>query len=501
MGGERAAVSARVALGMTLFVAFAAGFGVMMLEMLGGRLMTPFFGTSVYQWGATIGVVLTALSVGYWWGGRLGDGPHAGQSLLAALLVAALWAALTPRLLTPLLWGLRPLGPIVGALAGSMLVLAVPAGCLAMASPICARAVFDDLGKAATAAGLAYAWGSIGSIGGTAVASFVMVPLAGLAWSYTAATAVIAIAATLQALRLRRYDLVVGAAGILGLSLLLTAFPDQRPASVVHDTESPYGRVTVVDQGDLRFLFASDIDHYQTAMRRDDGGALTLRYHDMLLAAPVLAGRPAPRVLMLGVGGGTSLRQIAANWPDAALVGVDIDPEILDVARTLFGLSTLTNLRLAERDARLWVEQDAAIYDVILVDLYRGGQMPFHVGTAEFFQAVARRLAPGGVVMANVLDHDFPALTGALVATARTAFPTVLLADALTGRNKALVAFREAVTLDEVRRRLSETAAPPDAAGVAAEVAETVREWDSRSFPVLTDDWSDGEFRGSVAVN
>src|SRR5690606_36008440 len=69
-------------------VAFATGWTILMPEILVGRLLAPFFGYSIYQWGALIGVVMAALAFGYYLGGRVGDRPDAGRFLLTALVVS-----------------------------------------------------------------------------------------------------------------------------------------------------------------------------------------------------------------------------------------------------------------------------------------------------------------------------------------------------------------------------------------------------------------------------
>lgn len=172
--------------------AFSAGWSLMMMEILGGRLMAPHFGYSVYQWGAVIGVVMTFMAAGYWTGGQLGDGPKAVPALRAALLAGVAAAALTPWLGKPMLADAAGrFNAVEGSVVGAALILGLPSFALAMVSPICAG--LSSLTGAA-AAGRIYAVGTLGSIGGTFFASFYAIPQVGVSAGYALAAVLPALA-------------------------------------------------------------------------------------------------------------------------------------------------------------------------------------------------------------------------------------------------------------------------------------------------------------------
>ncbi|HEY0836311.1 MAG TPA: fused MFS/spermidine synthase, partial [Azospirillum sp.] len=226
---------------------------------------------------------------------------------------------------------------------------------------------------------------------------------------------------------------------------------------------------------------------------RKDGGPTGL-YYDLFAAAPALAsGR---RVLILGLAGGVAAREIGRAWPDADILGVELDPAVVDVAREHFGLSAGVRTRVA--DARRFVQTSAETHDVILVDLYNGTVIPFFTATREFFAAVRQRLAPGGMVMMNVASPaDRDVLVGPLAATLAAVFPSVFVADAGNG-NYFLIATAEARTLADVRVRLE--SAPAPALYASRRVAETIRPLDGAGHPVLTDDRSDIDLRSLAAL-
>ena len=256
--------------------------------------------------------------------------------------------------------------------------------------------------------------------------------------------------------------------------------------------ETPHNTIMVrEDDREIR-LHLNVLWATQSRLRKD--GSPTGLYYDLFSAAPAMAG--GTRVLVLGLAGGAAAKEILAAWPDADILGVELDAAVVDVARERFGLSP--KVRVAVADARRHVETSTEQHDVVIVDLYSTAIIPFFTATREFFAAVERRVAPGGILLMNVaspLDRD--ALVGPLAATQGAVFPSVFVADAGRG-NYLLVATKERRTLDDVRVRLQK--APDAAAYAASRILETLAPADTAGQPVLTDDRSDIDQRSLAAL-
>lgn len=457
--------------------AFAAGWVVMSLQLLGGRLMAPDFGQTIHQWGALIGATLAAMTLGYWLASRCG-----ARALPALLAVGALWAGLTPWLGRPVCaWAEAMLGPVAGSLLAAFVLMGPPGFALAAVSPLCV-ALLARGGSVAGASGLVSALGALGSIGGTFYGAFLAIPLLGLAGGYASAAVLAAVAALAAGLAWR---LVA-----LALVPLVPAAMAQRDfaAGFLELRETPYNTIMVSEvPGGL--VLALNSPNVTQSLRRHDGGP-TGYYWDVLAAVPALAqGRSA---LFLGVAGGTAVEQTLRAWPDLRAMGVEIDPAVIEVARRRFGLS----IPVAAQDARRFVAEAGERFDVIVIDLYATGQIPAHVATREFYAAVARRLAPGGVVALNVYGAGDPAaVVGPVAATLAAVFPGLLAADA-GGGNMILLAWAEAMDLATARSRLALVPHP---------AAERLREALAAPDPgwervVLTDDRSDLELRAARAL-
>jgi hypothetical protein len=154
-----------------------SGFFVMAIELLGGRLLAPYFGSSIYVWGAIITVFMLALSLGYLWGGRASLYAPSLQRLGLMLLAAAASA------LPALLWGDSVLehlsarigDPRYGSLVAAALLFFLPTCVSGMVSPYAVRLLVADRASAGQLAGRLYFVSTFGSAAGTILTSFYLV--------------------------------------------------------------------------------------------------------------------------------------------------------------------------------------------------------------------------------------------------------------------------------------------------------------------------------------
>jgi len=124
----------------------------------------------------------------------------------------------------------------------------------------------------------------------------------------------------------------------------------------------------------------------------------------------------APRkILMLGLGGGSISTYLGRFMPEAAITTVEVDPGVITAAKTYFGLRETERMRYHAGDGRVFLNRNSELYDLILLDAYRGGYVPFHLLTREFYTLVKQRLTPGGAAAFNV--HDGSKLYASTVKT------------------------------------------------------------------------------------
>jgi spermidine synthase len=126
---------------------------------------------------------------------------------------------------------------------------------------------------------------------------------------------------------------------------------------------------------------------------------------------------------MLGLGGGSISTYLGRFMPEAAITTVEIDPGVITAAKTYFGLRETERMRYRAGDGRVVLNRGSELYDLILLDAYRGGYVPFHLLTREFYTLVKQRLAPGGAAAFNV--HDGSKLYASTIRTLSEVFPAL----------------------------------------------------------------------------
>jgi len=200
---------------------------------------------------------------------------------------------------------------------------------------------------------------------------------------------------------------------------------------VVHETRSEYSRIRVVDHGSQRALYFvgdADLDVVETLIDLRQPHVLQHAYSRTAMAG--LLYRPEPSsCLLIGLGGGAIVRFLNHHWPALALDVVEIDPEVVRVAREYFGTVESPGTRIHVADGREFLERSTARYDLILIDAHLHPDArtdstghPLSLRSDSFYRSVQDRLAPGGVVMFNMIAGRDSA---SYLESLRGAFPAV----------------------------------------------------------------------------
>lgn len=427
---------------------FAVGMGSLGAEIAAVRLLAPYFGASTVVWANTIGVVLVALSLGYWLGGRLADRRPELRGLCALALVAAGLLALVPFAADPLLdAGVDALdsvsaGAFLGSLLAVLVLVAVPVLLLGAVAPYAIRLGVTTLEEAGRVSGRLYAISTAGSLVGTLASSLLLIPLVGTRRTFLIFALTIAVVALpgLWAGR-RRYAAVAVPVAIVVLMALpvgtLKAASDS--GRTVHEADTEYQYARVVERADGSRILELNEGQAQHSLWRP-GTVLTGGYWDGMLVAPfagataaTLGGpgdgtAPGPRrVAILGNAAGTNARAYVALFPRTRVDGVEIDAELSEIGKRWFGLREGPRLALHHEDARPFLRRTDARYDVIAIDAYRQPYIPFYLSTREFFELCRDRLAPGGVIVINIGHPEGQDdLERVLTATIAEALPNVV---------------------------------------------------------------------------
>ena len=448
---------------------FVVGIGTLGAEIAAVRLMSPFFGASTIVWANTIGVVLVALSIGYWLGGRLGDEHPTVQGLCKVVLAAAVLLAIVPLVARPFLdLSVEALdeieaGAFVGSLVGVLFLIAIPIVMLGTCSPWAIRLAVPDVQHAGRVAGRLYAISTVGSLLGTLLAALLLIPLIGSQRTFLLFACMIALVAA-GGLGWKFAAVPVALAAAIALPVGTVKATNDGEVIYETETENQYVRVVEEDDGD-RLLELNEGQAVHSLYR--PGTFLTDNVWDGYLVLPFTGlSEPPERMAILGNAAGTTARAYGRYFPATRIDGVEIDAELEEVGRRYFDMGSAENLTVHNEDARPWLRRAEGGYDVIMVDAYRQPYIPFYLATREFFELVRERLAPGGVVIVNAGhpegNDDLETVLGSTMADV---FPEVLR-DPIEATNTLLMASEAPISAANLLRRLRDL--PPDLQRIGA---------------------------------
>lgn len=413
------------------FTVTITGAAVMVLELLGTRVIGPFYGVSLYVWSSLIAVTLIALAAGYFLGGFLADRAP-GLRLPHIVAFAALSTVVIPFETGPVLRATNPLGLRAGAFVAALTLFLPPLTALAMVGPYVIKQAARDLRAVGTVAGLVYAVSTVGSVIGTLLLGFFLLPafgtrtilvslsllLAGLtflvAWHDRPAGAPLRSLALLSAL-----TAMIAAGASASLSASRTA---AEGFTVRSDAESLYGWVRVVDDERHGYrLLLSDASVLSAVDVKNDRSLLG--YQEVLSLLPAIH-RDATRALLIGLGGGHVARDLKTQG--IVTDTIEIDPAVAEAARRWFHFEP-TGLFLVG-DARYEITRLTARYDLIVHDCFTGGAEPTHLLTQEMLRELRGLLKDGGVLALNYVGFrtgDGADAVAAVYRTLKSLFPSV----------------------------------------------------------------------------
>ncbi len=432
-----------------LVLVFIAGTATMSLEFAASRLLTPVFGSSIYTWGSLIGVVLVGLSLGYHVGGRLADKNPDFEKFCSILFSSGLYVVFIPFISSSVIDFTSTImldmpssgndGNNLKSLFATFLLLAIPTFLLGMISPYAIKLATKTLDRLGNISGNLYSVATIGSIAGTFVTVFVLIPVFEIN-HILYGLGVLLISSSLVGLRTVPKVLVFSIIVVVFYSLV---FDDNQiisldlhhvhfyPGKLIHEAETLYSHLDVIDNYNSvnnRALFLNGYLHSQ--MNKDNPNDLVVDYTKFFPLGMGL-NNDAKKVLFIGGGGFSGPKYFLHNYPNVSVDVVEIDPEVVEVAKEYFFLDdTNPNLRIFTQDGREFLANHREKYDLVILDAFSKSYVPFHLMTMEFYEILYNELNPGGVVISNHIgspnsNHDTSNLYRANLKTMLDVFPAV----------------------------------------------------------------------------
>lgn len=456
------------------FTAFFSGMSVMAIEQGASRLLAPYFSSSQIVWTVIIGTIMIATAIGNVWGGKAADKNPDPARLYKRLLIVAIWIALIPLVGKYIITGISLVFALfttnnflIWASFASCIVLFVfPLMLLGTTTPSLMKYAVTSLSDSGKTVGIIEAVGTIGSILGTFLPTFVTIPAAGTAATFLIFAGVLAVICLLYFILNKKFQ--VRAVVALVLIAAVAIVPNKEhfafwQNNIVYEGESIYNYLQVSETDKATILSTNVLEGVQSIKMKDD--TLTGMYYDYALAAPLMAGfipyedNSERSVLVLGLGTGTFTGLTYDFYGNPSIDGVEIDQKIVNLADEYFELSP--NVNTVVEDGRAYLQAGSGknkTYDLIMVDAYQDITIPFQMSSIEFFNSVKEHLTPDGVMVVNMNMHTNKegSINDYLSSTIANVFSEVATVTATNNTNMILFASNNEQVFSEYKTMCAE---------------------------------------------
>lgn len=426
---------------------FLTGAVTLALEVLASRIMTPYFGVSLYIWAGILSITLIFLALGYQWGGLISRsrGKDALQFLLLAAPVAGALAIVLATAVYPLIFPqLATINLILASFLGGTILLALPLVVLSAMNPLLIAYARDARVGGDGGAGRIFFISTVGSVAGVLLTAFLIIPhltnFRALLWlSLGLGLAAGGLAGLTREIPGPRKRLLLGGCVLVALlsSGLLAA---QRPYfkllagmsdigknfEVLAEYTSVFGNIKVLavhpENRDRQPGTAYLQDGIVQNMVLADGTVID--HTAFMLRLCGAYGPKAENALVLGMAAGVMPRNLQRQG--LKVTAVEINPNSLQAAQEFFDFDP-RQIEVHIEDARTFVRRHPGTYDLVVSDLFHGDCTPDYLLTLEFFRELQACLRPHGVVIINTyFDPNNETANETIMATVAAAFPHAL---------------------------------------------------------------------------
>jgi len=414
---------------------FFSGAAVLIIEIAGTRVLSPFYGSTIFVWSSLIITTLGFLALGYFFGGVVADKYPEGKWFYSIIFAGGAAALLLLKFNQPILIYSDRFGLKTGPLAAAIMLFALPLCIFSMASPFAIRLQSKAVEKAGHVSGRIFAISTAGSLLGAVLAGFYLIPNFLLKDIFSVTAIVIMLIAFIGLIIEKAPQNIIIPTVIILTIILALSFREYKTQedviTMIHQEPSFYADLQVGEARGNRMLFMDG--NLQTGVLKEKNlGPILIQYNKpsakYIIEIQRLSEDWATNsdVLLLGLGGG-SLDN--ALHDDFAVDAVEIDPKIAKLAKEYFYHTSDENNELFIEDARSFLRKTDKKYDYIIIDLSLGNTLPFHFYTKESVELIRDHLKNNGAVVMN-LSMRYSENNAALTSILRTfdeVFPEIIV--------------------------------------------------------------------------
>jgi spermidine synthase len=403
-------------------IVLLSGFISMELELLGTRLISPIFGSTIYVWTSLIGVTLTFLALGYWYGGKLADKGKINLNKLGLIiLLLGVYISLLPFISRVILYQFSGLGIILGPLLISLVILAFPIFFLGFIVPTSVKLITTSLGEVGSKAGEIYALATVGSIIGTFATGFFLILYLGITKTALITGIVLILLSLILIERKKNKKIFL----VLLLIPLLLVLQSQivSPSEILESFEGHHGQVKVIQKSDNDIgLYSGELMLTSVNPKTKENKISYSKYFEI----PLIYNPEHKKALMIGLAGGAVARELVKKY-NLEMDVVEIEPKMLELAKEYFYWNNEATVYID--DGRHFVQNSNEKYDIIIIDI--GLVFPaWHLYTTEAFQEYEKHLNDDGILVINLIsakEGKHSRTTESLYKTLESVFKDVII--------------------------------------------------------------------------
>lgn len=376
----------------------------MATELIGARILAPYFGTSLYVWTCVMALTLGGLACGYFSGGRLSQKENHEKILLRVVMLTAIYICCLPFFSSFFLYLASSASLIPAVLISSAVVLFPPVFLLGMVSPLLIKSLTVSKEESGKKAGEVYAISTLGGILFCFLTGFYLIPQWGLNYSLLATSILLAIFPCLYFIRVKLFVPVL--IHLLCIASLLYA--TNKKTNAVYLSEGLLGKIEVRDnlyQSSLaqkpdscRLLLINNV--IQSAMNLKTGES-GLEYTSLLKKNIKTLNNTCKTALILGLGGGMLANALCKE--NMQVTTVELDERIITVAKRYFNLNS--SIEIIRDDARHALYKFNKKFDLVIIDLFHAEVTPAHVLSLENFEQIKSLLNENGLIVVNTYGY------------------------------------------------------------------------------------------------
>jgi len=407
-----------------LAISFIEGGAVMAVELIGAKMIAPYFGSSLYVWSSILAVTLFGLTSGYYLGGLSSEKKNESSLLYYIVLLASILTGLMPVIGRLVMESTLNFDFRTGAIISSMVFIFPPLLLFGMVSPIIIRKLSKKVEESGKKAGMVYSLSTVGGILTTFLVGFYFIPEVGLRMSSVYMSLILAIIPIYYFLRRGKTILVL--VSFLFASLLIISSiairnkPKLKTAHFkeIYKSDGLLGQLLVVDYPlpGIRGLHINNIS--QTNYHLATGRSQWTYVHRLALYSSF---KPkGSEVFLAGIGGGNVVNElkILGFNVDAC----DIEKRMEMVAKKYFGMNP--DINFIEDDARHAIKVSKKKYDIVILDVSAGENQPNNLYTIEGFNDIKKIMNKDAILFIHypsMLEKEQGIALKSIVKTVRTA--------------------------------------------------------------------------------